>query len=661
MAKRSRKKKARPPHPSSPARGRQAWLARIWEPVLLALLAFLVYLPSLHSDFVYDARVEILKEGFITSLSNLPAVLSLQVLGMPHLMLGPRPGQLLYLMLIAGVCGKEPFGYHLCSNLLHAVNVALLFILLRRLMAVEMPQASRSDWLKARLAAVTVTLLFALHPLAVESVSEVSFSSSLLVTFFTLLALLVATKFPSGSPRAVMVTGIAGTFLAFAAVASKESGIAAALLLIVYWFLFRRREARKPWLLFLGAAATVTGLFLAARFLCAPGEQDPLTYVGGSFLQAMKIQPQLWVFMMGKIVWPMQLSVDYTVENVSVIYLPLAWGILLAVVGLQAALACRSRLGAFGMAVYWLGLAAVSNLLPLYRPVADRFYYLPLAGVAMQLLALLLMMLKWRWGFWPVLTLLLGLLFPLTLLTQARQAVFANEILLWGDTVKVSPYSSLARSNLGVVLLQAGEVHESIEQDRKALEIDPRLADVHTNLGNGLMRIGQTAEAVSHFQKALEIDPKYVEAYNSLGIVFSKKGEFAEAIDQFQKGLKVSTSYDDVHTNLALALLQTGKVDDAIEHFLVAEKMDSSVNTVHYGLGLALTQKGQLDDAIEEFQEALRIDPNIADVHTGLGVALLRKGEKDLAIEHFQRALQLNPGDAEARNHLAQARAQPGR
>src|SRR5208282_1777855 len=97
----------------------QTLLSGVWAPPLLAVVAFLVYWPSLQSDFVYDARTEILEEGFITSLSNLPAVLSLKVLGM-HLMLGSRPGQLLYLMLNAAVWGKQPWGYHLTSNLLHA-------------------------------------------------------------------------------------------------------------------------------------------------------------------------------------------------------------------------------------------------------------------------------------------------------------------------------------------------------------------------------------------------------------------------------------------------------------------------------------------------------------------------------------------------------------
>jgi hypothetical protein len=224
----------------SPKTSFQKFVSSAWLPLLLAAVAFLVYLPTLKSDFVYDARVEILEEGFITSLANLPAVLSFKTLGM-NLLLEDRPGHLLYMMLIAAVSGKDPWGYHLGSNLLHAANVALLFVLLRRLIAPDMTRLDRDAALKVQWALVAVTLIFALHPIATEPVAAVSYSSDLLMTFFTLLALLAATAFRPGNFRAAILTGSAGTLCCFAAVISKESGIAAALLLIVYWFLFRRR------------------------------------------------------------------------------------------------------------------------------------------------------------------------------------------------------------------------------------------------------------------------------------------------------------------------------------------------------------------------------------------------------------------------------------
>jgi protein O-mannosyl-transferase len=561
-------------------------LSDAWLPLLLAAVTFLAYWPSLQSDFVYDARQEILNEGFITSLTNLPTVLSLKVLGM-NLMLGDRPGQILYLMLVAAIWGKEPFGYHLCSNLLHAANVALLFVLFRRLIAAENVNADKRGVTKAPLAAATAALVFALHPISVEPVAGVNYSSDLLVTFFTLLALLAATSFRPESFRASLLAGGAGALCAFAAVTCKESGIAAALLLIGYWFLYRRQESRGPWLCFLGAATFATAAFLAARFLFAPPAEVPSSYLGGSIFQVFWIQPRLWVFMMGKLFWPTQFSADYTLENLSSVSTPLALVILLVMVLLQIWLAGKSRMGALGVAIYWLGLATVSNFIPLSRILGDRFYYLPLAGVAMQLLALCLMTLQSRWGFRLALTPGLVTLLPLAFLTVQRQDVFASELSFWSDTLRASPFSQRAHDGFGSVLLQTGHTDDAIAQFQKALEIDPQYALAHLNLGVALSLKGQANEAISQFQKALDIDPHAALAHNDCGFVLLQQGRADEAIIQYRKAL-------EIEPNLVLA---------------------------HFGLGRALVQKGRTEDAISEFQEAARLNPDFTAAREELAKA----------------------------------------
>ena len=421
-----------------------------WIPLALAIIAFIAYWPSLKSDFVYDGRIEILDEGFVTNLSNLPAVLSLKVLGM-HTMLGPRPGDILYLMLIAAACGTHPFGFHLGSNLLHAANVALLFILLRRLAQAE-TTLYRENAGKIQWAIAVITLLFALHPISVETVAEVSYSADLLVVFFTLLALLAATAFRPGIPYRCLLASAAGILCSFASVISKESGIATAFILMAYWFLYRRGEAKMPWLLFLGGAVLVSGSFLFALSVSGAPElvnRGHTDYLGGSFLAVFWVQPRLWVFMMGQLLWPTRLSGLYTLENLGGLSSIMAVIVLAAVVSLQARLACKSRLGALGMAVYWSGLALVSNFIPLFLPLADRFYYLPLVGVAMQLVALLLLLLRWHWLFWGAVALVVCAIPSLACLTVVRQAVFATELAFWSDTVKASQGQPLHMTTWG--------------------------------------------------------------------------------------------------------------------------------------------------------------------------------------------------------------------
>ena len=697
MAKRSKNRQPRTATPPAPgaikvpltATGRNL-VSSAWLPLLLAAITFCVYAPSLKSGFVYDAPTEILDEGYITTLGNLPDVLSLKVLGM-NVFLRARPGQLLYLMLNAAVWGRDPWGYHLGSNLLHAANVALLFVFLRRLMAAETTRPDGGPSWPIQLAAAAVTLIFALHPLAVEPVSAVSYSSDLLVTFFTLLALLAAIGFHPDHGRTAWVTGGMGALCAFAAVTCKESGVAVALLLIVYWFLFRRREAKGPWFWFLGAAVAMTAAFLTARLLLIPPSQEHVSYLGGSFPQVFWIQPRLWVFMMGKMICPVGLSADYTMDNLNGIPALPALVILVGVLAGQAWLAFQSRIGALGVAIYWLGLATVSNFIPLFRFLADRFYYLPLAGVALQLVALVVLTQKAHRGFRAATTLCLIALVPLAWLTLAREEVFATDFSLWTDTLKVSPSSSIAHDNLGLALAQKGQVDQAMVHFQEALKILPDNAEAHNNLGNALLQMGRRDEgivqyqttigikpgfadahynlgaalfekgdtdgAITEYQKALAINPSFAKARYNLGNVFLHLGRLNEAVAQYGKAVAINPDYAEARNNLGHALIQMGRVDEAMAQVQRALALNPNYADAHYNLGLALEQKGRVGEAMAQFETTLAIQPAYPEAHNGLGVILAQKGMLAEAIAQFHEALGLNPNYSDAQKNLTEALA----
>jgi tetratricopeptide (TPR) repeat protein len=613
MAKRSKKKAAELEGGASAAAGPKTgwrwWLSVTWLPAVLAGIAIFFYLPSVGSAFVYDAHVEILQEGFITSLANLPAVLSLKVLGM-KLMLGDRPGQLLYLMLIAAISGKNPLGYHVCSILLHGANVALLYVLLRKLIAVDFSAASKTISQRAHLAAAVVTLIFALHPLAVESVSEVSYSSTLLVTLFTLLALLAAMAFRPEDFRAAVKMGALGTLCIFAAVTCKESGLSALLILIAYWFLYRRNEALGTWVCFLAAGTLVTIGFLFARFHFAPADTEAYAYLGGSFAQVLAIQPQLWVFMMGKLFWPVDLSAIYTLSDILVPSTAVSILILVVVVAMQAWLAAKSRIGALGVAFYWLGLVTVSNFVPLFHVVADRYYYLPLAGAAMQLLAVIFLILNATWTYRLVITLCFIALLPLTVLNQFRQVVFGDDLTLWTDTLRVSPHSAYAHIGLGWTLYQAGKIDDAIAEFQKALEIDSGAKRGEYNLALALAQNGKNDDAITHFYKALDQKPHDPETHYDLANTYFQKGDMDLAIAHYEKAVEEKPDYVAAYSNLGNALFQKGKVYESIVAFRKALNIDPDFFNARYNLGIAYAQNLQYSDAIEQFQEALRINPN---------------------------------------------------
>ena len=625
---------------------------------LLALITFLVYAPSLQSEFVYDGRVEILQEGFITSLANLPDVLTFRVLG-TNLTLGPRPGELLYLMLNAALWGKNPWGYHLAGNLVHAANAALLFVLLVRLAAAETPARVRHHLPRLRLAAGAVTLVFALHPLTTEPVSAINFSSDLLVTFFTLAALIAATAFRAEDKRGAIIAGVVATLCAFAAVTFKESGAAVAPILLAYWFLFRRSEAGGPWFGLLGSTLLATLAFLAARFYFAPSGQAQPAHLGGSIAQVFVIQLRLWVFMIGKLLCPLQLSADYTLQNVD-LSSGAAGALLVLILALQIWLALKSRLGALGVAFFWLGLATVSNFIPLFCISADRYYYLPLVGATMQLFALLAKTLESRSRFWLAISPVIIATVPLACLTLERQKVFANDLALWTDTVRVSPFSPQAHSGLAEVLLRQGHVDEAIAEFHRALEIAPVFDRVSNNLAVALLRQGKIDDAIAQWQEAVRITPGYAEAHSNLGSALLKKGRVDDAIAEGRRALELNSYSASAHYNLGLALMQKGDVDGAIAQYQRALAIDPADASVHNNLGVAYLNQRRADDALREFQQATALDPANAEALQNEGTLLLSLGRPDDALAPLQKAAELNPGNADLAYNLGVLSLQKG-
>src|SRR5581483_7539728 len=136
----------------------------------------------------------------------------------------------------------NPFGYHLTSVLLHAINAALCFALMERLLERARPQESP----RARTAmAMAGALFFSLHPLRVESVAWVTERRDVLSGLFFLLSLLAYVKSTAGPARRRWLLASLAAFAA--SLLSKAMGMTLPLVLLVLdaWPL-RRFERERP-------------------------------------------------------------------------------------------------------------------------------------------------------------------------------------------------------------------------------------------------------------------------------------------------------------------------------------------------------------------------------------------------------------------------------
>jgi len=495
---------------------RQTGRGTLWMIAALMALTVGVYAVSLKSELVYDATFQILDDDYIHTPRHLLDVLTFRVMSQDVLDFN-RPVHLLVLMIDSLIWGRNPIGYHLTSILFHTASTVLLFLIMDRWLAEESDGDSPAGQVKMRrIGAALGAALFAVHPVVAEAVAEPSYREDVLAGFFLLMALWLAGRWCGRTLGSAV--GILACVLG--AVGSKEIGVAVVPVLAAYWWLRRRDRPRGPWLALLAGAAVIAVAFVCARFALEPTTSKVFagkpSYLGGSFASAIQIQPRIFAMYVRHIGWPAGLCADYNNNSIKDISAPAAWitlgGILLA----QAVAARFSRLMLMSAVVFWATLLPASNLLPMFRPAADRYCYAPMIGVAMTVAALLAASISGgviqvaRLGIAGLAVVLLAVL------SVERQTVFASSLNLWTDTITTNPSSVTAAGNLGWAKLEDHDLAGALDAFGRTINMSQgKNADAFAGAAIALDELGRRPDAERVYQRAIELNPMYADPERS--------------------------------------------------------------------------------------------------------------------------------------------------
>jgi tetratricopeptide (TPR) repeat protein len=554
--------------------------------------------------------------------------------------------------------GDSPLGYHLANVLLHAAASCLFVAVLRRLSA---PGAFFGG------------LIFALHPVCVESVAWISEEKNTLSTVFYLLSALVYLRWrerpeqAGGRDARPRLYFFALALFILALLGKSVTATLPAALLVVIWWRQGRLDWRRdilplvPWF----AAGAADGLFTAwveRTFIGAKGDAFALT-----LLQRTLVAGRAVWFYLGKLFWPAKLIFIYPRWNVDA---TAAWQYLfpLAALALLAGLwACRGRSRApLAAALFFVGtlfptLGFFNVFAFIFSYVADHFQYLAALGVVALVAG--------AWGRWaasrpPAATPSIAaaaLLAVLGILTWRQSRMYRDEIAFYRTTLEQNPGSWMGHHNLGVLLAQAGRMPEAIAEYETALRIKPDDGLAEYDLGNALFKAGRTPEALEHYERALVLEPGYVKALYAVGSVLAQTGHIREAIDYYREAISINPAFPEAHYDLGNALLATGDLRGAIVEFGRAVQLQPNYVLALGHLGAALVQAGQYGDAVEYLVRSLAFDPGPAATHYNLGIALAQTNRLPEAVEQFQAAARLEPRDPDAQVNLALALAEVGR
>ena len=506
----------------------------------VAVTAGAVYLPSLRGEFVYDDVAQIIIDDYIHQPSHFTDVLTLRVMTTDVLDFN-RPVNLLSLMIDSLLWGRRPFGYHLTNLLLHIGCSILVLLVLANILRRLAGKGRRPTW--PLLGATAGALLFAVHPLNSEAVCPVTFREDLLVGLTTLVALWGVEWFPARR-RWVSVALGGGCLLAtLLAVGSKENGAMLPLMLLAYWLVVRQGDSRRPWLILIAASTVVVVGFMVARFALEPQNSGVFVVkpgrLGGSFTGTLEMQPRFWTFQLAEIVWPGLVCADQDENCVRNIDLPVALETLIGLTLILGAVIWRNRrVGGVTLGAMWyaIALAPASNLMPMYHPLADRYLYVPMLGVAMVVGTIVscLRIPSKTWARAALGAAGLGILGVLACMTVQRAIVWQHPLSLWKDTVARNPKSTIAYSNLGWAYFDEGAYSEAIDAFNRSCRLEPRFGESWAGLAVTYDVLGRPQETANALHNAITCNPMYAHPPELVKALWWKPAD-AERLQRIEK------------------------------------------------------------------------------------------------------------------------------
>ena len=546
--------------------------------------------------------------------------------------------------------GDAMLGYHLVNIILHALAAFLVAVILRRL---GVPGA----WLAA--------VIFALHPIQVESVACISELKNTLSGVLYLVAVLAYLHFDKTRQKRIYALALALFVLALLS-KTVTATLPAALLVIFWWqrgHLSGRRDVAPlmPWFV-IGAAGGLLTALVERTLIGAQGAEFQFTLIERGLIAGRVV-----CFYLGKLFWPANLTFIYPRWQISQgVWWQYLYPLVVAVL-LAALWRMRSRAPLAAM-LFFCGTLFPAlgffNVYPFrYSFVADHFQYLASIGIIALFTAGLASLLR-RWSFQPkpaaaVMTVVLGGALAFPTWSQSRQ--YANAETLYRVTISRNPSCWMAYNNLGNALQARGQVEKALAQYQEALRLKPDYAEAHNNLGDALQGLGRLDEAITQYQAALRLKPDFGGAYYNLGNALQGQGRLEEAAAQYREALRHEPGSAEAQGNLGSALQGLGRLDEAVIHLREAVKLKPDYATAYNNLGSALQQMGRLDEAAAQHMEAVRLKPDFAEAYNCLGSALQRMGRVNEAVTRYREALRLKPDYAEAHNNLGNALLALGR
>jgi tetratricopeptide (TPR) repeat protein len=590
----------------------------IWACCAVAALTALLYLPSLWHDFTgYDDPLYVEIAAVRRGLTPQGVVWAFKM-GPGHAA-NWHPVTWLSHMLDSQMFGRRPGPQHAVNVLIHALAAATLLIALWRMSGALWPST-------------LVALLFAWHPLHVQSVVWIAERKDVLSALFFFLALWAYAEY--ARERSALRYALVALCMTLGLLAKSMMVTFPFVLMLVDCLPLKwraragedrddtGRDDPRRWgrLIVEKIPLIVIAGVVAALTMIAQGEAGavkgdslyPLTARVGNAIVS-------YVRYLAKTVAPIDLAIFYPYRFWAAWQVGICAVVLLAITALciwqrRRRFLMVGWLWFLGMLVPVIGLVQVGG-----QSMADRYTYLPLIGI--------FIMVAWGAEEWIDRSTLEEARLPRSGRVAADPPSAPNE----PDRRGPSRRRTIASIVAGAVLI--------------ALAVDTAI------------QIHYWRDDLSLFSHALAVTNDNWLAHGYVGKAYALRREDGLAQEHYEAALALNKNYYEVYFNYANLMLRHGQAERAEELYRRAIALKPAFAEAYNNLGALLVSQSRLAEAEAAFAEAVRADPEYADAQCNLGRVMLDQGRASQAIGHFERAIALQPDFPRARRGLEQAKA----
>ena len=473
--------------------------------------------------------------------------------------------------------GFKPEAPHTINVLLHAANVAILFLILL--------SATGFVWRSFGVAA-----LFALHPINVESVAWIAERKNVLSMLFFLLALAAYGWYARrpGVGRYLAVT------LAYALALMTKAQVITfpfALLLLDYWPLNRLRLGEgterielggkhRDYFGFMGGRAGTPGApFRSSSFLRLVWEKLPWFVLSAASAiitmraeaDATQLKLPLWAHLgnaalsyakyLGKAFWPFNLAAIYPHPELT-ISIPAAVlsGFVLIAISIFA-IVFRERRPFFVGWFWFLGtLVPMIGLVQIgVHGMADRYAYIPLLGIFVIVCwGAAALIEKWQVPNAAWATAAAVILLTLGFALHRQVGYWGDNVSLWSHTLEITEGNYTAEDNLATALIAQGKIEEAVPHLRRAEFMRPDDPLSTLNLATYEQMRGHYRAAIDGYAKMPQCtkDPSLLAmARVNSGYAYYSLKQYEKAKQDFAAGLSLQPGNSVAYRGLGLAAL----------------------------------------------------------------------------------------------------------